>query len=495
MATIISIGAFGVIFYIIVRNLNQCLDSEFLVKKRHFVLVSCLAMLLSSCIFDTDDSSLSRWLSDQGLPDSYKVQKLNVENLSVLSAEAFMDSTPRSADDRAVLGHQANLTHDLVFDFAFIDSAFFADLKKSDSASSLIALYYLRPFYSSKYYPSDSLPIKEDLDIKVSWKLNGGSKKSFVDSVGRIKDSVWYADLMDWTEDGSADTSYSIALHAKDTLMKVNLPQAFVESLKEYKQAVRLQLRLSIPEASHAYRFYGAETDYAPILQVRTLSDTNFKSMYPYRMAGVISNGESCSDCQVLHGGTMDSLVVEFSSKDVMKALADFYGDDFPYVIGDSNDVRQAVVLAEMVFARDDSNGESELGRPIQVVVGSFVDSADAVVRRMESYKVNRKLVAESGHPNLIFYDGDSLSMQVTLGLRDFLNKASDGRTFKMVMRLGYPMLAPQDSLYADYITAKGDSVYRFFSHFDYARYDFTSMMKSPVTLKLWLATKRGDEE
>ncbi|WP_407442525.1 hypothetical protein [Fibrobacter sp.] len=464
-------------------------------KKRHFVLLSCLAVLLSSCIFDTDDSTLSRWLSDQGLPDSYKVQTLSVENLNVLSAETFLDTTPRSANDRAIWGHQANLLHDLVFDFAFIDSAFFADLKKSDSARALIALYNLRPFYSSKNYPSDSLPLKEDLDIKVSWKLDAGSKKAFVDSIGDITDSAWYADLTGWEADGSADTSYSLSLKAKDTLVKLDLPNALVESMKDIKKACHLQLRLSIPEAARAYRFYGAETDYSPIFQVRTLSDTNFKSMYPFRMAGLVSNEETCSDCQVLHGGVMDSLVVEFSSKEVLAALEEFYGDDFPYVIGDSNDVRQAVVLAQMTFARDDSEGFSELGKPIQVVVGSFVDSADAVVRKMEAYDVNRKLVDSVGHPNMVFYDGDSLSLQVTYGLRDFLNKASDGRTFKMMMRLGYPVLAPMDSLYTNYINDKGDSIYVFFSHFDYARYDFTSMMKSPVTLKLWLATKRGDEE
>jgi hypothetical protein len=33
-----------------------------------------------------------------------------------------------------------------------------------------------------------------------------------------------------------------------------------------------------------------------------------------------------------------------------------------------------------------------------------------------------------------------------------------------------------------------------FFSQFDYARYDFTEIMKKPATLKLWLASKRGDE-
>ena len=147
-----------------------------------------------------------------------------------------------------------------------------------------------------------------------------------------------------------------------------------------------------------------------------------------------------------------------------------------------------------MTFPRDDSKGFSELGHPIQVVVGSFVDSLDKEIRRMEEYKVNRKGVVENGHPNMVFYEGDSLTLQVTFGMRNFINKASDGRTFKMMMRLGYPVLQDKDSSYTNYITSKGDTSYVFFSQFDYARYDFTEIMKKPATLKLWLASKRGNE-
>ena len=110
-------------------------------------------------------------------------------------------------------------------------------------------------------------------------------------------------------------------------------------------------------------------------------------------------------------------------------------------------------------------------------------------------YKVNRKQVAESGHPNMVFYDGDSLSLQVTYGLRDLINQAKNGRNFKMMVRLGYPVLQDKDSLYADYKTEDGDSVKVFFKYFDYARYDFGKTFSQPANLKLWLATKRGGEE
>ena len=152
------------------------------------------------------------------------------------------------------------------------------------------------------------------------------------------------------------------------------------------------------------------------------------------------------------------------------------------------------MILAQMTYARDDSQGSSELGLPIQVVVGSYTDSAGKSVRQMEAYKLNKSLIASKGHPNMVFYEGDSLTLQVTYGLRDFINRARDGRTFKMMMRLGYPVLQPKDSSYSDHVTSKKDTSYVFFSHFDHARYDFSSAMKQPSTLKLWLANKRGDK-
>ena len=110
----------------------------------------------------------------------------------------------------------------------------------------------------------------------------------------------------------------------------------------------------------------------------------------------------------------------------------------------------------------------------------------------------------------MVFYEGDSVSLQVTAGMRDFINKASDGRSFKMMMRLGVSMLLDKDTTFQDTIVtqaesvrlangesislASGDTLQTYFSDFDYARYDFTSIKKKPATLKLWLASKRGEE-
>lgn len=464
-------------------------------NKKGIVILAALAFLLASCIFDSEEAALGTWLKDQGLPEHYKVQTLSVPELNPISAEVFVDTTPRSANDRAILGNVSNLTHDLVLDFTVKDSVLNELLLKSDSAKISLMMNLLQPFYNSKSFPKDSLPFKEDLELKTSWKITKAATEKAATKMTQTSDSSWYSDIMKWKADGEADTTYSISVSAKDSVVEIPLPNALIKAMEDAGKYYRLQLRLSVPKAERAYRFYGGAGGYPPALYVSKIGNNQAMFIWNSRMAGTFKNNETCTDCLVLHGGVFDSLVVEYPSAEIMKALSEFYdGDPFPYVEGDSNDVRQAVVLAQMTFHRDDSQGSQELGHPIQVVVGSYVDSADVQDRRvMEAYKLNKKLIVSEGHPNMIFHDGDSLSLQVTYGMRDFINRASDGRTFKMMMRMGYPVLQVKDSTYANYVV-NGDSSYTFFGHFDYARYDFSTIKSSPSTLRLWLATKRGEE-
>ncbi len=462
-----------------------------------WVAISVLACALTACIFESDEDGLSNWLSGQGMPTSYKVQTLNIPDLKVASAEVFLDTFPTSADYQAVLGHGANLSHDLVLDFAFMpDSGFMKSLSESDTSGAYLALFWLRPLYSSKYYPSDSFPVQEDLKLNVSWKLDTGDGKKFLDSISKkVPDTTWYRSLLEWSADGSADTVYSIDLSAGDTSVRMDLPGALLDDLKKARGAIHLQLRLSAPEAGHVFRFYGDGSNYPPIFSPYADS-SNFLSPAPnpFRMANVVKNEEECKECLVLHGGVYDSLVIELPSEPILKALSEFYGDEFPFNDGDKNDVRQTVIHAQLTMARDDSKGESELGLPVQVVVGSYVDSANMKIRRMESYLLDNKVILESGHPNLVFHEGDSLTVQLTEGARDFINKASDGRSMKFMMRMGWPFLQEKDTTYANYRTADGDTSYVRLGYFDYARYDFSEAMENSVTLKLWLASKRGDE-
>lgn len=450
---------------------------------------------MSSCYFESDDDGLKSWLSDQGMPSSYKMQTLSINNIQPVSAEVFLDTFPKSADGVALLGRRSNLVHDLLFDVAYTpDSAFMDGFVKSDTSGSFLVLFWQQGVYKDKNFPKDSLPLKEDLEVNVSWILQTSKDSDYLDSLIDVEDSVWYESLLEWEPDASADTVVSINMAKGDTSIRLDLPSAFVKRLKEVKGSARVQLRLSAANAEREYRFWGDGMSRPPILSIFSDS-TNFIAPTPFRMANIVINEEECAECPVLHGGVYDSLVVELPPEPILEALSDFYGDEFPYTKGDSNDVRQTVILAQLTMARDDSKGSNEFGLPIQVVVGSYVDSADTQVRRMENYRLNNDLILESGHQNLIFHDGDSLTVQLTAGLRDFINNASDGRNVKFMMRLGRPFLQEKDTAYVNYRTASGDTSFVFMDYMDYARYDFSTAMDNPMTLKLWLASKRGDEE
>jgi len=467
------------------------------VKKKTFILFPLLAMFLSSCLFDSDDDGLSSWLSDQGMPSSYKVQMVEVDGLKPESAKLYRDTLPHTASSRGFLGAASGLVHDAVFDFA-IDSAFLADMKEADSAKAYLSLYLFDGFYKFKNLPSNVLPIEEDLKLNVSWIVSEKLNTADYYALESVVDTVWMNELKSWKTKKKADTTISVSITKKDSLLILDMPSAFVDDVRKNSGNRRLQLRISAPEASHVYRFYGPGSGLlvSPLLYMVEMKNNSYKGYRANRAATMTSNREECSDCLVLHSGVYDSLVVEFPSKPIMKALSDFYGDKFPYEDGNGVDVRQAVIMAELTFYRDDSMGENELGLPVRVVAVTYADSADKVVRSTESYiKFNDSLVVKKGHQNLVFHEGDSLSLQVTAGVRDFINRASDGRSFKMSMMFDLPILLENETTYANrYTNSKGDTTYVAFPYSDFSRYDFSSIKDKPARLKLWLASKRGEE-
>lgn len=493
-------------------------------KKKNFWFLSFFAaitLVLSACIFESDDDGLETWLSDRGMPSNYQVQVLSINNLNASSARVTFDSSARTGNADAIVGRRANLLHDLVLDFAFEspeDTSFMNSFKNSDSAGALLVLYWQREFYKSKWIPTKTAPFSDELDVAVSWKFDNSSRTKIIDSIADISDSAWYEDLADWNPSGSADTVFKMKMSLGDTAIRMPMPSALVKDLKKLKKAAHLQLRISLPTAPREYRFWGSSTDYSPYLAMYVTPKS--KEVFPpnpFRVAKIVKNEEECSDCPVLHGGGYDSLIVEFPPEPILEALSEFYGDEFPYE--EENDVRQTVIHAQLTMARDDSKGENELGWPIQVVASSYVDSAemvyedslDARLRRKEAYSIfDTSVVVKSGHQNLVFHGGDSLTLQLSFGLRDFLNKAHDGRNMKFSMCLGLSYMQEKKKINGDYRTtvedtlytadgepfyvAKNDTVSRYVGYFDYSRYDFSTAVENPMTLKLWLASKRGDE-
>lgn len=473
-------------------------------------ILAAAALFLSACLFDSDGDSLVSWLDDQGFPSNYLVQTVEIDDVKPSFYKVGFDSTPRINYYQGVLGAVNGMRHDWALDFGFRDKSFFARFRADSSAdfrSAFIALYPDSGFYSQAGY-KDSLPLTESLLVRVSWILDTGAGESFLDSVGNFKDSLWRLGLRDvFSTADSADTTLELRIAKLDSGIRLDLPQKFYESLTEIRDAAHLQVKISAPEASRLYRFFGPGESVVPFLRVRayssktvtsggdTVTSDVYKNIAPFRAAVVSSMMEENSGSAVLHGGVLESLLVEIPGERVLSALADFYGDSFPYTEGDSNDVRQAVVLATLSMPRSASTEGSELGLPVQVVASTFVDSNGTAVQSSEVYKLNREYIKKYGHPNLVFLDGDTLGLQLTEGFRTFINKAGKGAKMQMVLRMGYSMLSPYDTLYYDHVDDDGDSVNIFMDYATYSRYDFSDYIEQPMTLKLWLATKRGSEE
>ena len=233
-------------------------DSEFWVKKIVFAFLLVLACVLTSCLFESSETGLESWMEEKGLPTSYLVQTVSIGDLKASSAEVFVDTLPRAANYRAVLGHASNMSHDMVFDFFFeADTNFLKKYRSDDSAGAFLLMALEKEFYTDKAFPEDSLNVEENVNLRLSWVLAHGGKKSFKDSLNNVVDSLWYESLEDWSEVSVYDTTLKISLGQLDSALRLDMPEALVKDLKETERFTRLQLKLEAPEASRLYRFYG----------------------------------------------------------------------------------------------------------------------------------------------------------------------------------------------------------------------------------------------
>ncbi|MCQ2124566.1 MAG: hypothetical protein MJZ25_10315 [Fibrobacter sp.] len=458
-------------------------------------LLFAVAALFTSCLFDTDDSGVSSWLSSHGMPDSYKVQVLTIDNLKPDSVILGQNLVPRKADSLAfLLGRTSNVSQDMVMEFYFnLTDKKLAKLK-SDSLSAALSFCWFQNLYKTAGFPSDSVPGKEVVDVNLSWKIRYAKTKNQLIKMASVADSVWLDSLQYWEADGSADTTFEVSYTKKDTsVVGLDLPSALVEELKKATYGVYLQLRLSTPKLEKLYRFYGPGTKRQPYMYLFA-GDSSFHTFNTARAANIMEINEDCEDCPVIHGGGRDSLVLVFPSEKILDAVQEAYKDSPLENKGDGYDVRQTVSLAQLTMASNDGESESEFGLPIQVVVGSFIDSLGTEIRRMEQYRLNKNVIVEDGHPNLVFHESDSLSLQISQGVRELVNKASDKNPLRIVLKMGYPMLQERDTLYYDRIDDDGNTIRIFLGNFDYARYDFTKAVENPMSLKLWMSSKRIDK-
>jgi len=161
---------------------------------------------------------------------------------------------------------------------------------------------------------------------------------------------------------------------------------------------------------------------------------------------------KQCDLC--LHAGVRESLDVVFEiGKNKIKA-------------------DKIVVFAQLVLPKSSDNTGSELGHPLPVYV--YSDGS------LENYRIDTSFVEAHGHPNLVFWEGDTLKLQVTKNLRHLPD------TLSFTLRLGTPMLIPK-SLYFYNSIYSSEKV--FSDRPAFAIYDFSTAFEGgKAKLRLWYA-------
>jgi len=146
--------------------------------------------------------------------------------------------------------------------------------------------------------------------------------------------------------------------------------------------------------------------------------------------------------------------------------------DSFNIVINvDDKDKIKAgktVVFAQLVLPKSSDTTGSELGHPVPVLVFN------------EEYRVDTAFVEAHGHPNLVFWQGDTLKLQVTRSLRSYVNAANLPDTLSFTLMLGNPILNPKSPSFF--------SSANFSSRPAYASYDFSTAFEGKAKLRLWYA-------
>ena len=128
----------------------------------------------------------------------------------------------------------------------------------------------------------------------------------------------------------------------------------------------------------------------------------------------------------------------------------------------------KTVVFAQLILPKSSDTTGSELGHPMPVFVYN------------EEYKIDEDFVKVHGHPNLLFWESDTLKLQVTKKLRNYVKAAKLQDTIGFTLRLGNPMLNPTSLSFFNS---------NFSSRPAYASYDFYTALKGDkAKLRLWYA-------
>jgi hypothetical protein len=383
-----------------------------------------LPILFISAIFiacsSDDPSSLKEWLGDQGIVASYGKHFEEVE-IPVKSFVFGADSSAYFANSHLAFGSVNG-----------IEQSFYLGLNNFDSLSAVWkfrtdSIFY-REIYDSAYFG------EKKIDAKIYWL-----KENEVEH-----DSAWIKFEKEFTD--SADISFEWNKGATRDTFFVALPP---ELLDLGKTGDSIKLLAYIKPISNGQ-----------ILRFAPPSITDVPGLW--RVAQKPKILRECELC--LHSGVGDSLFVSFEMKDKIKA-------------------DQTIVFAQLVWPKQSDATGNELGRPLPVYVYSSLKLL--LLEGIEDYRIDTAYVDEHGyHPNLVFWEGDSLRLQVTKSLRYYAGAANSmPDTLGFTLRFGTPMLIPKSYYFYNRISSTV-----FSNRPAYSSYDFSSALAGTAKLKIWYA-------
>jgi len=384
------------------------------------LLIPLLCALFAACSSDDESATLREWFGDQGIATSYGMDFQEIK-VSLKNSDLSYDSSAYMVNTYAVLGNVNNVEQRLYF-----------GLDVGDSLSPIWRLRTDSIFYTEIYDGKIPEEYKKNIEAKFYWIWENKDETKH--------DTTWlkFLDLNPFTN--SADISINwVAGGTRDTF-SISLPPALLEEFSNLRASAgdtTLKLLASIKLDSNV------------ILRIAPPSILDIPNIL--RVAQK-TQAKSCGDL-CLYSGIRESLDVVLELGDKIKA-------------------GKTVVFAQLVLPKSINNTVNELGYPLPVYVYSNGS--------LESYIVDEAFVKEhNGHPNLVFWEYDTLKLQVTKNLRNYANG-----DIGFTLRLGTPMLNPKSLYFYNLLY----STTRVFSDRPaYSSYDFNTVFED-AKLRLWYA-------
>lgn len=461
--------------------------------KPFFIWVA-LSLTFSGCLFDTKTDE-STYLGKSGFTQNFNVLQKSWVDYPVVSAEIGHNDLPFSATNAGALGELLNSRQELFLRLASQDTSFSAWAAQDTSADWFLVLHPDTSFYN--YFPAGKkFPVSDTVLVRYTWNFYGGMKDAGWDSLNGVSDSVWYEEMGALSQNAEAHDSlwHVIALDSLLDSMLIPLPKTLAQSISAQKEDFwYLDLNISLGESQQIYRVGGPAGNMRwPMIQANRVVDGALKSrcladsLITERMAQGGYRDEEDPSRLVLHGGMRESLLVELPTE----AIAQWLRSQSNYLSGqdeDSLNVEQFVLMAQIRFPSDTSDENNEVGIPVAVVISGLIDTiAKAGVEGnllVESTVPDTSDIKKNGLMNLLYYQRDSVTFQMTETMRHYVQSMDYGSRLRFALRLGRPVWKPHETAYADSIYA---------SYSSYSRWDLGHKDSLRLNVHLWIADVGG---